>query len=122
MRVLPLGRSVTANAARVWIKPGLSEGLICTQVAPPSGERQMPRAYDDAYTTCGLAGSSWTWRTPRGEQTAPLANSVELPVQSAAFVEPLWMNAQLAPPSVDLYRPTPATQPEPQMFASPVPT
>src|SRR5262245_30505981 len=28
----------------------------------------------------------------------------------------------VTPPSVDLYRPTPATQPDAQMFASPVPT
>ena len=53
----------------------------------------------------GFDGSSSTWRTPRGEQTPPLLNSVRLPVQSAALAEPLWMNVQVAPPLVDLYRP-----------------
>src|SRR5215211_8283756 len=48
MRVLPFGSAVTANAARVWMIAGFSDGLICVHVAPPSGERQMPRAYDEA--------------------------------------------------------------------------
>jgi hypothetical protein len=50
----------------------------------------------------GFVGSSATWRTPRGEQTPALANSVALPVQSAALADPLWIKVQLAPPSVDL--------------------
>ena len=48
MRVFPLGSAVTAIAGRVWITAGFSDGLICVQVAPPSVERQTPRAYDAA--------------------------------------------------------------------------
>src|SRR6266511_1595135 len=105
MRVLPFVSVVTAIAARDWITAELIDGLICVHVAPASVERQIPRAQDDAYTMFGLDGSSTTCRTPRGEQIPAFANSVALPVQSATLVEPLWMNAHEAPPSVDLYRP-----------------
>src|SRR5262245_3466597 len=105
VRVLPFGSAVTSIDGRVWMTAAFSDGLICDQVAPLSGDRQTPRAYEAAYTMSGLVGSRTTFRTPRGEQTAPLLNSVRLPVQSAALAEPLWMNVQLAPPLVDLYRP-----------------
>src|SRR5262245_43326532 len=105
IRVLPFGSVFTSIDGRVWITAAFSDGLIWVQVAPPSGDRQTPRAYEAAYTMSGLVGSSLTLRTPRGEQVAPLVNSVRLPVQSAALAEPLWMNVQLAPPFVDLYRP-----------------
>ena len=66
MRVLPFGSSVTANSGRmVCDAPALSDGLIWIQVAPPSLERQMPRAYEPAYTMSGSSGSSATRRTPR---------------------------------------------------------
>ena len=48
MRVFPLGSVVTPIVGRVVTLPALSDGLICVQVAPPSGERQTPRAYDPA--------------------------------------------------------------------------
>jgi hypothetical protein len=41
-----------------------------------------------------------------------------LPANSGLPIGPV----QVLPPSVDRYRPTPATHPEAQMFASPVPT
>ena len=50
----------------------------------------------------GSDGSSSTCRTPRGEHTPAFANSVASPVQEATFADPLWMNDQDAPPSVDL--------------------
>src|ERR687896_292555 len=102
MRVLPLGSRVTSIAGRLWMIAGLIDSLICVQVAPASVERQTPRAYEDAYRMLALAGSNSTLRTPRGEQIVPLANSVASPVQSATLTEPLWMNAKVRPPSVDL--------------------
>ncbi len=48
MRVLPFGSVLTAIVARDWITAGFSEALICVQVAPPSLERQTPRAYEVA--------------------------------------------------------------------------
>src|SRR5262245_46409712 len=83
----------------------LIDGLICVQVAPPSGERQTPRAYEPAYTTSGFVGSSASERTPRGEQVRPLVNSVTSPTQSATLTEPSWMKLHDAPPFVDLYKP-----------------
>src|SRR6187397_1916778 len=102
MRVLPFGSVVTAIAARDWMTALLIDALICVHVAPASVDRQTPRAYDDAYTMSGFDGSSTTCRTPRGEQGAAFANSVAFTVQSATLVEPLWMKAHEAPPSVDL--------------------
>src|SRR5687767_13518383 len=52
-----------------------------------------------------LDGSSSTWRTPRGEQTARLLYSSRDPVHDAGSGAPLCRNAQVRPPSVDLYRP-----------------
>ncbi len=48
MRVAPLGSLVTEIAARVWMHAAFSDGLICSQVAPASIDRQTPRAYEDA--------------------------------------------------------------------------
>ena len=48
MRVAPLASVVTAIDGRVWTSAGLSDVLICVHVAPPSGERQTPRAYEAA--------------------------------------------------------------------------
>ena len=47
MRVVP-SSLFTEMAGRVWMIAGLSDGLICVQVAPPSLERQTPRAYEAA--------------------------------------------------------------------------
>src|SRR6476659_8384225 len=48
IRVLPFGSVVTARLARVWMTAELSDALICVQLAPPSDDRQTPRAYDAA--------------------------------------------------------------------------
>jgi hypothetical protein len=71
-------------------------------VAPPSEERQMPRAYADAYSVFASEGSNTTRRTPRGEHGVTLFTSLESPVQPAVVAAPLKMKFQLAPPSVDL--------------------
>src|SRR6266540_2485022 len=47
IRVLPLGSVVTAIHGSVVVIAEFSEGLICVHVAPPSFERQTPRAYED---------------------------------------------------------------------------
>src|SRR5688500_8773239 len=52
-----------------------------------------------------LTGSSSTWRTPRGEQAVVLVSAANEPVHSAGVGAPLWMNVNVCPPSVDLYRP-----------------
>ena len=67
----------------------------------------MPRSavVDATYMVFGLPGTIRISPTP-------------LPANSVWPIGPV----QLEPPLVDLYRPVPATQPEPQMFASPVPT
>jgi hypothetical protein len=44
MRVLPFGSVVTARFGRVWMTAGFRDVLICVQVAPPSRDRQIPRA------------------------------------------------------------------------------
>src|SRR5262245_34991703 len=105
MRVLPFGSVVTAIAGRVWMTAAFSDALICVQVAPASFERHTPRAYDAAYRMSEFDGSKTTSRTPRGEHTPALLNSVRSPVQEAVDTEPLWMNVHDAPPFVDLYRP-----------------
>ncbi len=48
MRVFPFASFVTSIAGRDWIRAALRDGLICVHVAPPSGERQTPRAYEAA--------------------------------------------------------------------------
>src|SRR5512132_3467217 len=44
IRVFPFGSVVTARFGRDWMTAALIDCLICVHVAPPSGERQTPRA------------------------------------------------------------------------------
>ena len=72
MRVLPFGSVVTARFGRVWITAALSDGLICVHVAPPSVERQTPRAYERRVDDVRIRRVEHDVRTPRGEQRPPL--------------------------------------------------
>src|SRR5258708_20152951 len=87
-RVLPLGSVFTVSSGRVVVDALLSDALICAHVAPPSLERQTPRAYEAAYTVLGLDGSKSTRRTPRGEHGGPLPSSSGLSSHRFGFFKP----------------------------------
>src|SRR5580700_6492114 len=108
MRVLPPGKRVTAISARsvmVVSFPSTRGRKIWFQVFPPSFERHTPFANAEAYTIPGLTGSSATRRTPRTEHRVKFEATFFVLVQPAVDCAPLKMNFQVAPPSVDLYKP-----------------
>jgi hypothetical protein len=53
----------------------------------------------------GSLGSSLTSRTPRAEHGVPFPATAAMGAQPARVAAPLWISVQVAPPSVDLYRP-----------------
>src|SRR5512138_3191470 len=82
IRLRPSASLTTSNAGLVWITLAFRDGLICVHVAPASGDRQIPRAYEPAYRMLWFDGSISKARTPRGEQVEVFANSGASPWQS----------------------------------------